>query len=121
MTARGHAAYERALARAMVAPDPVAALRAAARSRALPRALRAAFAAADEDGVRIAALLVARLRFERLLRGSPDADAWFARDPASFTEVFRRYHHAVPPRDFFPAAEARRFAAWLSYGKVRAS
>jgi hypothetical protein len=112
--AAAHARFERLLARAMTAPDPAAALAAAARDRRLPDELRRAFAAAAEDGVRIAALLVARLRFERLLRGSPDAEAWFARDPAGFADAFRAYHHAVPPGAFFPAAEARLFRRWCS-------
>src|SRR5689334_16990358 len=67
--ARAHARYEALVARAMTAEDPVAALRAAAEDPALPPALRRALLGADEDGVRISALLVARLRFERLLRG----------------------------------------------------
>jgi len=107
-----HARYERLLAKAIAAPDPVAALRAAARARSTPPSLRKALARADPDGIRIAALLVARLRFERVLRGSAEASDWFARDPAAFTESFRRYHHEVPLQDFFPAAEARRFSTW---------
>jgi hypothetical protein len=54
---------------------------------------------------------VARLRFERLLRGSPEADAWFERDAAGFTEAFRRYHAGTPPTAFFPGHEARLFRA----------
>ncbi|WP_437983851.1 hypothetical protein [Sorangium sp. So ce117] len=101
------------MARAMTAEDPVAALRAAAEDPALPPALRKALLGADEDGVRMSALLVARLRFERLLRGSPEAEAWFDRDPADFSAAFRRYHAEVPPTAFFPPGEARLFRCWI--------
>ncbi|MGK3988670.1 hypothetical protein WME99_36840 [Sorangium sp. So ce136] len=104
------------MARAMTAADPVAALRAAAADPALPAALRRALRGADEDGVRMSALLVARLRFERLLRGSPEAEAWFDRDPAAFSEAFRRYNAEVPPAAFFPAGEARLFRGWVVRG-----
>jgi hypothetical protein len=66
--------------------------------------------------VALSALLVARLRFERLLRGSPEAEAWFERDPAGFGEAFHRYHAEVPPRAFFPATEAALFQAWQAGG-----
>jgi hypothetical protein len=89
--------YERLLARALRSRDP---------GRYARRL------GADPDGLRLTALLVTRLRFERLLRGSPEADAWFERDPQGFAATFRRYHEEVPPRAFFPAAEARLFAAW---------
>ncbi len=46
----------------MTSPDPAAALRRASRDRRLPASLRRALASADEDGVRMAALLSARLR-----------------------------------------------------------
>ena len=58
-------------------------------------------------------MLVARLRFERLLHGHPDVPGWLDRDPAGFTDAFRRYHAAVPPTAFFPRDEARTFADWL--------
>jgi hypothetical protein len=110
--AEAHARLERALVRALCAPDPAEALRRASRDRKLPAELRRALERAAEDGVRMAALLSVRLRFERLMRGSPDAEAWFERDPESFAEAFRRYHAEVPPRAFFPPAEARLFASW---------
>jgi hypothetical protein len=91
--------YEARLAQAMRAADPVAAVRAFAPD-------------ADADGVRMTALLVAKLRFERLLRGSPAADAWFSADPAAFARAFGAYHAAVAPRAFFPRDEAWLFAAW---------
>lgn len=111
--AEAHAAFERILADALRAADPAAALRAAATEPRLPAALRRALANADEDGVRLSALLVARLRFERLIQGSPEAARWFEEDAAGFTSAFRRYHQAVPGRSFFPRAEAQLFAEWL--------
>jgi hypothetical protein len=93
------AEYERRLAAAMRARDPVA-------------AMRAIHPAVDADGVRMSALLVARLRFERLMRGSPEAEASFDRDPAAFARDFHRYHREVPPRAFFPVDEAALFRAW---------
>ena len=91
--------YEKQLAAAMRARDPVA-------------AVRALHPGADADGVRLTALMVARLRFERLMRGSPEAEASFDRDPATFARDFQRYHAEVPPRAFFPAEEAALFRAW---------
>ena len=109
---RGYALYEEVVAKAMTARDPAAALRRAARDARLPEALRRALRRADADGIRISALIVARLRFERLLHGSIEAGVWFERDPEAFTGVFQRYHEEVPPRAFSPAAEARLFNAW---------
>lgn len=113
------ARFERMMARALTAPDPVAALRAAARDRRLAADLRRRLAAADEDGVRMSALLVARLRFERLLRASPTAEDWYDSHPAEFTDAFRRYHAAVPPTAFFPRAEADLFDRWLEHERER--
>jgi hypothetical protein len=93
------AEYEARLAAAMRAPDPVQAVHAFAPD-------------ADADGVRLTALLVARLRFERLLRGSRLAAAWFEADAAGFTAAFAAYHEAVVPLAFFPREEAWRFFAW---------
>jgi hypothetical protein len=102
------------MARAITSTDPVAALRSAARDRRLDGELRRRLAAADEDGVRLSALLVARLRFERLIRGSPEAEEWYDADAERFTEAFRRYHAEVAPTAFFPPAEAELFARWRS-------
>ena len=66
----------------------------------------------DPDGLRIAALLVAKLRFQRLMNGSRRANEWFAADPAAFTAAFRRYHQAVAPAAFDPWREAAAFEAW---------
>lgn len=88
------------LANALLAPDPVASL--------------AAESHVDPDGLRIAALLVAKLRFQRLMNGSPRANEWFLRDPAAFTAAFRRYHRSVPPRALDPWGEADAFEDWCA-------
>jgi hypothetical protein len=107
--AASHRRLERALAAAMRAADPARALRAAAADPRIEPGVRRALRAADPDGVRLAALLCARLRFERLLRASPEAEAWFDRDPAAFADAFRRYHRRVAPSAFTPADEAAAF------------
>ena len=100
------------VARALVARDPIAILHEARDDEALPIAVRRALSAADDDGIRITALLVAKLRFERLLQGSVKAGAAFDADPRGFTALFRRYHEEVPPTALFPPQEAALFAAW---------
>lgn len=105
-------ACERVLAAALRAPDPVATVARAARDRRHAPATRRALAAASPDGLRVAALLVARLRFERLIRGCREAEEWFERDGAGFGAAFRRYHAEVPPTAFFPPGEARLFLRW---------
>jgi hypothetical protein len=107
------AALERGLARALRAGDPAAALADFAATPGLGAALKEQIAAIDGDGFRLAALLVARLRFERLAQGSDAASAWFDRDPASFAAAFRRYHAEVPATAHFPADEADLFDAWV--------
>lgn len=59
------------------------------------------------------ALLVAKLRFERLIQGSVDAGAAYESDPRGFTAAFRRYHEEVPPAALFPPQEAALFVDWL--------
>jgi hypothetical protein len=106
------ASFEAKVARALRQPDPAAAFARLADDASLPEDLRGRVRRADPDGVRMAALLVARLRFERLLRGSPEAEAWFDADPAAFAGAFARYHAAVRPTAFFPQGEAKLFARW---------
>ena len=96
-----HLAYERRMARALRSVDPLAAL---ADEPTLP--------AIDPDGLRLAALFVARLRFERLQHGDLLAARHFDRDPADFAALFRRYHAEVPPRAAFPQDEAALFRRW---------
>jgi hypothetical protein len=91
---------------ALRADDPAAALAALAAGARL--------AVTDEDGARIAALLVARLRFERVVQGSRRAAAFFDVDPAGFTAAFRAYHRAVAATPFDPAGEAEAFLAWCA-------
>jgi len=106
--------FERRMVAILTARDPGAALQAAAADRTLPAELRHAFACAYPDGVRLAALLMARLRFERLLRACPEAAAEFDADPGTFAARFRHYHAEVPPTAFFPSAEAALYRSWLS-------
>lgn len=106
--------FEELLARALLAADPWKELQAAISAPSTPQAVREALGKIDEDGLRITGLLVAKLRFERLMNGSRRAAEWFETDPAEFTEAFRGYHVAVAPRDVFPSLEARRFEHWLA-------
>lgn len=85
---------EERLAASLLAADPAAAL--------------------AGDGWVVTALLVARLRFERLLHGSRVARERFRDDPRAFALEFRRYHAGVAPRAFHPQAEARDYEAWLA-------
>lgn len=107
-----YARLERVLAAAMQADDAAQALREASRDRALDPRTRELLTQIDPDGARMAALLVARLRFERLMRGSPEAELWFDTAPEEFSRSFRRYHQEIPPTAFFPADEAALFRAW---------
>jgi hypothetical protein len=92
----------------LLATDPLAAL------DALPVSDRELLEPIDRDGLRMSALLVARLRFERLMHGSQRAGEWFERDPRSFAAAFKRYHAAVAPLSMFPPQEARAFEEWLT-------
>ncbi|WP_293269551.1 DUF692 family multinuclear iron-containing protein [Nannocystis sp.] len=89
--------HERRLAAILGADDPLAAL-AASDDPTLHTI--------DQPGLRLAALLIARLRFERLQHGDPAAHEHFERDPAGFADRFRRYHHSVAPSAAFPQDEA---------------
>jgi len=105
-------ALQRALADALRAEDPVTATARLADAPGLDAALRDALRAADPDGLRLTALLVAKLRFERIIRGSAAAARWFDSDAPGFSAAFRRYHAQVPPLALFPAAEAKQFLDW---------
>lgn len=94
--------------------DPGAALQRRLDDARLAPDLRAALEHVRPDGLRIAALLVARLRFERLVQGAPSGAALFTDDPAGFAERFRGYHGAVVPRSLSPADEWRAFRAWCA-------
>lgn len=94
-------AQERHLAEVLRSPDPLAAL--------ANDPLRAVI---DPDGLRLAALFIARLRFERLQHGDLHAAGHFDRDPAGFAALFRRYHAEVPPTAAFPQDEAALYRRW---------
>lgn len=66
----------------------------------------------DEDGFVLTSLLIQKLRFERICRGSKRVEQWFDRDPESFTQSFRAYNAEVPPTEYFPRQEADAFVAW---------
>ena len=70
------------------------------------------FEGVDPDGLHLTRLVVKKLRFKLIVRGDSAAEAWFDRDPAAFTEAFRRYDREVPPREWFPSQEAEMFRAW---------
>ncbi|MCC6877351.1 MAG: hypothetical protein IT378_23800 [Sandaracinaceae bacterium] len=110
--------FEHLYADALRAEDPVEALWQASLRPELSAELRAAMQSVDPDGLRMTALLVAKLRFERLIRGSAEADAFWGARPAELTVVFRRYHHEVPMTAFFPPDEAACFAAWCERNGV---
>ena len=96
-------ALQAALAEVLRAADPVAALD---DHPTLGHAI-------DADGLRIAALLVAKLRFERLMQGSRRANKLWERDPRAFTQTFRAYHAEMAPRALDPREEATAFETWL--------
>lgn len=104
MPARDELARQQALlADALLAADPVAFLQ---DQDGAPDV--------DADGLRIAALLIAKLRFQRLLNASRAANEWWQRDEQEFTRAFRRYHQSVPPQALDPWGEAEQFEAWLA-------
>src|SRR5581483_11243500 len=103
---------EQVVAKALMSRDAGEALQRAGRDRRLPLSVRRALKNVDADGARLAALLIARLRFERLMNGSDAAARWFEVDPMGFAKAFERYHRAVRPTEHFPAGEARLFEAW---------
>ena len=104
--------YEALMARALGALDPWASLQEALADQSLPADLRAALAGVDEDGLRVSGLLVAKLRFERLVNGSSELARWFEEDAQGFTAAFRRYHAGVPSTALFPSDEVASFERW---------
>jgi hypothetical protein len=114
MPMSSYARFEQLYADAIRAIDPVAAFRAIAASEEIDDDLRASVETIDPDGVRMTALLVAKLRFERLMNGSLEADAFFDERPAEFAAAFRRYHAEMPMQAFFPSEEGALFATWCA-------
>ncbi len=66
----------------------------------------------DAHGVGIAARLVLRLRFERLIHGHPPASEHFERDPQDFAQKMGRYHREVPLAAATPWGEAALWQNW---------
>ena len=106
--AADHEAFDAILAATYRAADPVATL--GARLCEIPEgpvrsaALRAL---SDPDALRLTSVLVAQLRFSRLLSGSTAASSAFDADPAAFTARFRQWHRTVAPFSWDPRSEAR--------------
>lgn len=112
---------ERLLAALVRAEDPAAALNAAIEDPDISPELRDALRHVDPEGLATAALLVASLRFERLIQGSLTAAQWFERDPAGFSATFRRYHQHVCSTAHFPAAEAKLFEGFIARTRADAA
>ena len=102
-------AWEALLVELLRAPDPRLALDA---RLAGPDGDDPMLRAIDRDGLRVAGLIVARLRFDRLLAADREADRWFDEDGAAFTAAFRAYHTEVPATAFHPLEEAASWRAW---------
>jgi uncharacterized protein (UPF0276 family) len=66
----------------------------------------------DRDALQLTALLVRKLRFERLLQGSREAAFWFETRPEEFAKVFGRYCRDVAPTAVFPVEEVALFEEW---------
>ena len=82
--------------------------------RALNRAMAALTRTPSADaGDQVAHRLIVKLRFSRLLRGDPSAEAWFDEDPEAFVAAFRDFH-AQTPCEETPWDEARAWRAWRS-------
>jgi hypothetical protein len=105
---------EEIVVRALHAPDPPAALReeAARRAGELTERERAMLAAVDPDGFRLTALIVKKLRFQRILRGDVGRQAEFDADPEGFSRRFSDYLRQVPPEHLFARDEKIAFAKW---------
>lgn len=106
--------FERVLAQTLRSPNAVTALREllADEKYASWRAEFGLDHLTTDDaqaGFKIAALLIAKLRFSRLMQGSRIAPTWFETDPRGFAEEFKRYHADVPPLDFYPQGEGETF------------
>lgn len=107
---------QRALLRALSSSDPLDALE--KESATLPPGDRKLIASIDPDGFTITSLLVRKLRFERVCFGDDALRKWFDRDPGGFTDAFKAYGSDEPPRDYFPADEARRFKTWCKSKEI---
>ena len=111
MRTRSRLLLERALDRALRDPNPVARLR-SERDEADDEEVARALAAVDPEGFRVAARLVAKLRFARIAAGSTVAGRLFREEPRRFVRLFVAFHAAFRPTTF-PADEGRRFERFL--------
>jgi hypothetical protein len=100
------------LMEALLADDPPATLQRLLAAGDVPAEVRAALGRVDEDGLRLASLLIRKLRFERLTRALPELGTSFIADPASFAAHFADYTAAVPPEGYFPDEEGRLYQRW---------
>lgn len=91
---------------------PDAATRLRAPTEELPPSVRESLDAVDPDGFALTALIVRKLRFERLCMGDRRIEAWFDGDPHTFSDLFADYAREVPPTPYFPNEEATSFHAW---------
>jgi hypothetical protein len=111
--------FEQLVADALTSLDSAGKLERAARDASLPQWMRDAFRSARPDGVRISALLVAKLRFERVIQSSRHAAQWFERDARSFTAAFKRYLSSVSPSATLATDEGREFDAWCAANELQ--
>lgn len=66
----------------------------------------------DADGLLLTALMLKKLRFERLTRGHAAMSDLFRERPEEFLRLFAAYTAAVPPTAYFPGEEAELFRKW---------
>ena len=95
----------------LAAEDPAAALVVA---RASHPELDPWLETVDLEGLRLTALLIRKLRFERIVRGDPNLAARFEADPSGFTSIFREYLVTESPNRVFPEEEAEGFRRFLA-------
>lgn len=101
------------LIRALTHVDPPAELqRALAEATDLPDAEREALRRLDAEGLRLAHIMLFKIRFEQLLRGHKDMARLFAENPPEFMRLFRAYTAAVPSASFLTDEEGQRFEEW---------
>ena len=93
---RPRPSWEATLGPLLRARDPAAARADLLADPDLPEELRHALSNLDPAGLRILGLLVARLRFNRLLQRSAEHRARYAADPEGWAREFQEWHEATP-------------------------
>ena len=88
--------WESVLGPLLRAPDPAAARAALLDDPDLPPDVRAAVEACDPTGLRVLGLLVASLRFNRLLQRSPEQAQRYHADPETWARQFQAWHAENP-------------------------